>query len=203
MRLPRWPEVPVLMRDWAPGPQGPPDHRVDAHRAPGRSPRPLRASAPVPRRQRPHGPADPQPRARPSWVPARDHVQGRSPRYLAALRRADGGDPRPLGEFLACAILDNLYKLVVPAIAGPGAPCPLPALATPALSANALRVAATRGRLKAARAAGTWRSSRAWVDEYRATVTSGPDRESAPTDGSAGRAVVSNRVSNAPAMPDN
>ncbi len=38
------------------------------------------------------------------------------------------------------------------------------------LSANALRVAAIRGRLKAAKAAdGTWRSSRAWVDEYRAT----------------------------------
>ena len=38
------------------------------------------------------------------------------------------------------------------------------------LSSNALRVAAIRGRLKAAKAAdGSWRSSRAWVDEYRAT----------------------------------
>jgi hypothetical protein len=47
---------------------------------------------------------------------------------------------------------------------------PLPALATEQLSANALRVAAIRGRLKAAKAAdGTWRSSKAWVDEYRAT----------------------------------
>jgi hypothetical protein len=34
----------------------------------------------------------------------------------------------------------------------------------------ALRVAAIRGRLKAAKAAdGAWRSSRAWVDEYRVT----------------------------------
>ena len=67
-------------------------------------------------------------------------------------------------------VLDNLYKFVVPAIAGPARLVPLPALATEVLSANALRVAATRGRLKAAKAAdGTWRSSRAWVDEYHAT----------------------------------
>lgn len=43
-------------------------------------------------------------------------------------------------------------------------------LATPELSANALRVAAIRGRLKAAKVTdGTWRSSRGWVDEYVAT----------------------------------
>lgn len=91
-------------------------------------------------------------------------------RYLAALRRADGGDPGPLGEFLARAVLDNLYKFVVPAIAGPARLVPLPALATKQLSANALRVAAVRGRLKAAKAAdGTWRSSTAWVEEYVAS----------------------------------
>jgi Fic family protein len=96
--------------------------------------------------------------------------KGDRSRYLAALRRADGGDCGPLGEFLARAVLDNLYKFVVPAVAGPARLVPLPALATKTLSANALRVAATRGRLKAAKAAdGTWRSSRAWVDEYRAT----------------------------------
>lgn len=43
------------------------------------------------------------------------------------------------------------------------------ALATREISANALRVAAIRGRLKAAKAAdGTWRSSQAWVQEYAA-----------------------------------
>jgi Fic family protein len=95
--------------------------------------------------------------------------KGDRSRYLAALRRSDQGDPGPLGEFLARAILDNLYKFVVPAIAGPARLVPLPALATPEISANALRVAAIRGRLKAAKAAdGTWRSSRAWVDEYAA-----------------------------------
>jgi hypothetical protein len=103
------------------------------------------------------------------YPPAIIYKGGRT-RYLAALRRADGGDAGPLGELLARAVLDNLYKFVVPAIAGPARLVPLPALATKSLSANALRVAATRGRLKAAKAAdGTWRSSRAWVDEYRAT----------------------------------
>lgn len=96
--------------------------------------------------------------------------KGDRSRYLTALRRADQGDPGPLGEFLARAILDNLYKFIVPAVAGPARLVPLPALATPELSANALRVAAIRGRLNAAKSAdGTWRSSRTWVNEYLAT----------------------------------
>ena len=104
-----------------------------------------------------------------AYPPAITH-KGERTRYLAALRRADDGDPGPLGEFLAGAVLDNLYRFVVPSVAGPARLVPLPALATNELSANALRVAATRGRLKAAKAAdGTWRSSRAWVDEYRPT----------------------------------
>jgi len=90
-------------------------------------------------------------------------------RYLAALQSADQDDYGPLGELLARAILDNLHKFVVPAIAGPSRLIPLPALASEEISANALRVAATRGRLKASKAAdGTWRSSRAWVEEYLA-----------------------------------
>ncbi len=93
--------------------------------------------------------------------------KGDRSRYLSALRRADQGDVGPLGEFLARAILDNLYKFIVPAVAGPARLVPLPALATRDISANALRVAAIRGRLNAAKAAdGTWRSSRDWVDEY-------------------------------------
>jgi fido (protein-threonine AMPylation protein) len=103
-------------------------------------------------------------------IPPAIIYKGDRSRYLAALRRADQGDAGPLGEFLARAVLDNLYKFVVPAIAGPARMVPLPALASDALSANALRVAAIRGRLKAAKAAdGTWRSSRVWVDEYCAT----------------------------------
>jgi hypothetical protein len=96
--------------------------------------------------------------------------KGERERYLAALRRADQGDPGPLGELLARAILDNLYKFIVPAVAGPARLVPLPALATESLSANALRVAAIRGRLQATKGAdGTWRSSRAWVAEYTAS----------------------------------
>jgi Fic/DOC family len=88
-------------------------------------------------------------------------------RYLAALQSADRGDYGPLGELLARAILDNLHRFVVPAVAGPSRLVPLPALASKRISANALRVAATRGRLKASKATdGTWRSTRAWVDEY-------------------------------------
>ena len=93
--------------------------------------------------------------------------KGERRRYLAALQSADRGDDGPLGELLARAILDNLHKFVVPAVAGPSRLVPLPALASERISANALRVAATRGRLKASKAAdGTWRSTRAWVEEY-------------------------------------
>jgi hypothetical protein len=88
-------------------------------------------------------------------------------RYLRALRRADRGDFGSLGEMLARAVLDNLYKFIVPAVAGPNRLVPLPVLASDKVSADALRVAAARGRLKASRGEdGTWRSSRVWVDEY-------------------------------------
>ena len=40
-------------------------------------------------------------------------------KYLRALQRADASDYGALGEFIARAIMDNLYKFIVPAIAGP------------------------------------------------------------------------------------
>ena len=101
------------------------------------------------------------------YPPAIVYKRDRS-RYLEALRRADGGDPGPLGELLARAILDNLYRNVIPAVAGPARLVPLGALATPELKAQALRTAAIRGRLRAIRDPdGRWRSSRNWVNEYR------------------------------------
>jgi hypothetical protein len=93
--------------------------------------------------------------------------KGERTRYLAALRRADAGDPGSLGELLARAITDTLMRFVVPAVAGPARLVPLAALATTDASVRALRAAAERGRLRAQRdAGGRWRSSRRWVDEY-------------------------------------
>ena len=90
-------------------------------------------------------------------------------RYLDALNRADRGDPGPLGEIIARAVLDNLSRFVLPAVAGPAKLVPLEALVTKDLTILALRNAAQRSRLKAIRASdGTWRSTRQWVDEYRA-----------------------------------
>ena len=91
-------------------------------------------------------------------------------RYLVALRKADRGEFGPLGEMLARAILDNLYRFVIPAVAGPARLVPLAALADRDLKAPALRMAAVRGRLKAVRGPdGRWRSSRRWIEEYQAS----------------------------------
>jgi cell filamentation protein, protein adenylyltransferase len=104
--------------------------------------------------------------------------------YLTALTRADTGDVGPLGELFARAILNNLNRFILPAVAGPARQVPLEALATPKLKVDTLRKAAERGRLRATRAPnGTWRSSRLWVDEYVAARWSrGANRTTAPAD---------------------
>lgn len=90
--------------------------------------------------------------------------------YLAALAKADGGDPGPLGEIMARAITDNLNRFIIPSIAGPARMVPLAALVTPDATLVALRHAARRGRLEAHQDAdGTWRSSRRAVDHYLAS----------------------------------
>ncbi len=169
MRPPPWPEVPVLLADWIAHAQSLPSEQTGQ----------LEALAWLHARlEQIHPFLDGNGRTgrlvlnlllvRLGYPPAIVYKGDRS-RYLAALRRADDGDLGPLGEFLARAILHNLHRFVVPAVAGPARLVPLPALATPAISANALRVAATRGRLQASRAAdGTWRSTRTWVEEYLA-----------------------------------
>ena len=92
------------------------------------------------------------------------------PEYLRALQRADRGEPGLLGELIARAILDNLYRFVVPAVAGPARLVPLAALGNDDITADALRTAAVRGRLQATRGAdGQWRSSRNWVEDYLRT----------------------------------
>lgn len=96
--------------------------------------------------------------------------KGERARYLQNLRRADAGDPGPLGEFLARAIIDTLMRFVVPSVAGPARLVPIAALADHQLSARALRTAAERGRLRAQRDdRGQWRSTRLWVEDYRAS----------------------------------
>jgi Fic/DOC family len=92
------------------------------------------------------------------------------PRYLDALRAADTGNTGPLAELIARTVLDNLYRFVVPALAGPARLVPLASLETPEISRLALRNAAQRGRLRAGRGDdGQWRSSRTWVEEYLAS----------------------------------
>jgi Fic/DOC family len=89
------------------------------------------------------------------------------PRHGAARRRADTGEAGSLGELIARSVLDNLYRFVVPAIAGPSRLVPLAALASPELTSGALRIAANRGRLRAQHGAdGQWRSTQQWVDDY-------------------------------------
>jgi hypothetical protein len=101
------------------------------------------------------------------YAPAIIYLRDRM-RYLRALRSADAGDPALLGELLARAVLDNLYRFIVPAVAGPKRLVPLTALANKDLSDGALRVAANRGRLQAQKDDdGQWRSTRAWADEYK------------------------------------
>lgn len=88
--------------------------------------------------------------------------------YLTALRRADHGDNGALAELIARAILDNLYKFVLPAVVGPARLVPIAALSTGGLSVSALRTAAVRGRLQATKGSdGQWRSTRNWVAEYQ------------------------------------
>ena len=55
------------------------------------------------------------------YPPAIIYKRDRS-RYLGALQKADRGESGPLGEMLARAILDNLYRFVIPAVAGSGPP---------------------------------------------------------------------------------
>jgi fido (protein-threonine AMPylation protein) len=90
-------------------------------------------------------------------------------RYLEALRKSDRGDVGPLGELIARAIVDNLTRFILPAVAGPARLLPLESLATKELNVAALRMAARRGRLRAMQGPDRiWRSSKQWVNEYSA-----------------------------------
>src|SRR5665811_2226588 len=40
-------------------------------------------------------------------------------KYLSAMRKADAGDLGPMGELIARSVTNNLYRFVIPAVAGP------------------------------------------------------------------------------------
>ncbi len=91
-------------------------------------------------------------------------------KYLDSMRRADKGDYGPLGEHIARAITNNLYKFVVPAVAGPAQLVPLASLVDDkaGITITALRAAAERGRLRAQKLDnGMWLSSKNWVADYQ------------------------------------
>jgi len=90
-------------------------------------------------------------------------------KYLRWLDRADKGDPGPLGELIARAVILGIDRFLLPALAGPQRIIPLAALADADLSHIALRRAAERGRLRAQRRSDQWYSTRKWVDEYKAS----------------------------------
>lgn len=93
-------------------------------------------------------------------------------KYLDKMRRADTGDYGPLAELIARAITNNLYKFVVPAVAGPARLVPLASLVDDkaGITITALRAAAERGRLRAQKwDNGTWLSSKNWVEDYQKT----------------------------------
>jgi hypothetical protein len=90
--------------------------------------------------------------------------------YLAAMQRADAGDPGALGELIARAMLDNLNRFIVPNVAGPARLVELAALVDTEFTLIALRRAAQRDRLDAVQGSdGVWRSSRKAVDAYKAS----------------------------------
>jgi hypothetical protein len=109
------------------------------------------------------------------YPPAIIHKRDR-PRYLRSLERADKGDPCPLGELLARALVHGIDRFLLPNLAGPQRLIRLSALADRDLSVIALRRAAERGRLRAQRGSDQWYSTRKWVDEYKASRHKGRAR---------------------------
>jgi hypothetical protein len=86
------------------------------------------------------------------------------------MRKADRGDYGPMGELLARAVTNNLYRFVVPAVAGPARLVPLASLADAkaGVTVAALSAAAERGRLRAQKSSnGSWLSSKSWLADYQ------------------------------------
>jgi Fic family protein len=100
------------------------------------------------------------------YPPAVIHKDERR-KYLRALEKADEGENGPLGELLARAVREGIYRFLMPKLAGPLSVVPLAGLADDELSHYALSAAAQRGRLKAHKYGGNWYSTPQWVQEYK------------------------------------
>lgn len=88
--------------------------------------------------------------------------------YLRALDLSDRGRHGPLGELIARAVLDNIMRFLLPAIAGEVKLVPLDALADHEIAMTALRQAAKLGRLVAKKdERGVWLSTKKWVTDYK------------------------------------
>jgi hypothetical protein len=174
MKPPAWPEVPALVGDWL----------THVNAGPTAEEHPLmhlaRAHAAF---ERIHPFRDGNGRVgrlvlnlllvRQGLAPAIIRKRERS-KYMRALRRADAGDPAPLGELLARAVKDSLDRFMLPNLAGPVRLLPLSALTRPGLTLIAVRGAVERGRLRVIRdESGRWLSSRKWVDAYLASRSRG------------------------------
>jgi Fic family protein len=93
----------------------------------------------------------------------------RSDRYLDCLQAADSGRLSSLAELLTRQVLDSIERFALPALASRTQLVPLAGLAGGAVGEPALRAAAIRGRLRAAKnESGQWVSSREAVEEYLA-----------------------------------
>jgi len=182
MKPPPFTDIDALMRDWI--------DSVDRLRSPEDEPFPERLAGVHNGFERIHPFLDGNGRtgrlllnlvlARLGYPPA-IIFKGERTKYLVAMRKADIGDYGPLGEHIARAVTSNLYRFVVPAVAGTARLVPLASLVDEkaGTSAAALRVAAHRGRLRAQKQPdGTWMSSRKWLAEYQANRY----RRSASTD---------------------
>jgi cell filamentation protein, protein adenylyltransferase len=90
--------------------------------------------------------------------------------YLKALRLADGDNPNALAEVIARAVSGALTKFLIPKLAGEAKLVPLSALAAQSpYSVEYLRTLIDRKKLRAMRHGRLWLSSRAWLDDYRAS----------------------------------
>jgi len=99
------------------------------------------------------------------WPPA-IILKNQRGKYLAALDKADKGDCGPLAEIVCRSVISNAFHLI-PGIAGPIEYVPLETLAGEGISIEALKKAASRGRLDVIVDEGGRRlSSRAAVDRY-------------------------------------